>query len=205
MSSRSSSVICTLFLSSPASSQSCLDCHYPCSHWFSPSITSCIVLILLVHVAGSRCVIRSFQPKILQHLPDVSLIRVDRDAVATTPDDTVQDCSTPLKVCVFSDHFLLDLVFSLCHFDEEFHCRSFSTERDVVPVHGCHDMFTLDATLPHVWARDPSRQLEIAECRCKIFLPIWCSVARAVQYKLYCNSPHMCGNLLAAIRQILCS
>ena len=74
-------------------------------------------------------------------------------------------------------------MLSRYHFDEEFHCRSFSTNRDVVPMHGCHDMSDLDAPLPHAWARDPSRQHEIAECRCKLFLPILCSVARDVQAK----------------------
>ena len=48
-------------------------------------------------------------------------------------------------------------------------------------MHGCHDVFTLDATLLHAWARDPSRQLEIAEGRCKLFLPIFCDVTRAAQ------------------------
>ena len=42
-------------------------------------------------------------------------------------------------------------------------------------------MFAFDAALPHAWARDPSRQLQIAECRCKLFLPILCGVACAVQ------------------------
>ena len=49
------------------------------------------------------------------------------------------------------------------------------------PVHSCHDMFALDAALPHAWARDPSRQLVFAECRCKLFLPILCGVACAAQ------------------------
>ena len=42
-------------------------------------------------------------------------------------------------------------------------------------------MFALDAPLPHAWARDPSRQREIPECRCKLFLAIRCDDAGAVQ------------------------
>ena len=42
-------------------------------------------------------------------------------------------------------------------------------------------MYDLDATSPHTWGRDPSRQLEVAECRYKLFFPIVCGVTRAVQ------------------------
>ena len=56
-----------------------------------------------------------------------------------------------------------------------------SLNHDAVSVHGCHDMFALDASSPHAWACDPSRQLEIAGCRCELFLPILRGVARAVQ------------------------
>ena len=52
------------------------------------------------------------QFKILQHLPDVSLIRLDRNAVATPLDDTIQDSSGFLEVHIFTYHPLLDLVFS---------------------------------------------------------------------------------------------
>ena len=43
-------------------------------------------------------------------------------------------------------------------------------------------MFALDAAFPHTLSRAPSRQFEIAECRCQpLLLPILCGVARAVQ------------------------
>ena len=42
-------------------------------------------------------------------------------------------------------------------------------------------MFSLGAALPHAWARDPSRQLEIAVCRCQLFLSFFCAASRAVQ------------------------
>ena len=53
------------------------------------STTSCIVL-LLIRVAWSRCVIRLLQFKNLQYVPDMSLVRLDRDVVATPLDDPVQ-------------------------------------------------------------------------------------------------------------------
>ena len=59
----------------------------------------------------------------------------------------------------------------------KFHRRSFSIDRNVVPARNCHDMFALDTALPHARARDPSRQLEIPERRCKLFLSILCGVA----------------------------
>ena len=49
----------------------------------------------------SRRVIRSFQLKILQHLSDVSLIRLDCDTVTTALNDTIQYSAIHLKVCVF--------------------------------------------------------------------------------------------------------
>ena len=49
------------------------------------------------------------------------------------------------------------------------------------PAHGGQEMFSIDAICPHTWARNPSRQLEVAECRCKLFLSILCGVSRAVQ------------------------
>ena len=42
-------------------------------------------------------------------------------------------------------------------------------------------MFTSDTTLPHAWARDPSRQFELAERRCKLLLSVLRGVARALQ------------------------
>ena len=42
-------------------------------------------------------------------------------------------------------------------------------------------MLTSDVTLPHARARDPYRQFELAECRCKLFLPILQGVSCAVQ------------------------
>ena len=131
-------------------------------------VISCVDLILAFHSAWSRKVIRLF--KIRQYLPDVSLVCLDCDAVATQLDDTIQDSSALLKVCIFLNHLFLDLISSSNHFDEEFHHRSFSTDRDVVPVHHCHDVYALDTAMPHTRARAPSRQLEIAECRCKLFL-----------------------------------
>ena len=65
-------------------------------------------------------------------------------------------------------------------------------DRDVVPVYGCHNVFSLDAALPHTRARAPSRQLVIAECRCELLLPILCGVR--VPYKLYCNNPDVCSS-----------
>ena len=111
----------------PASAQSCLVWRCTCSHWFSPSLpsSSCIVLVFLVHVPWSRYAI--------QYLPHVTLTRLDRDAVATPLADTIQGSSSLLEVRIFNNHLLIDFVFSWYHFDEEFHCRSFPTNRDVVP------------------------------------------------------------------------
>ena len=53
-------------------------------------------------------------------------------------------------------------------------------------------MFTLDTALPHTRTRTPSSQLEIAECRCQLFLQ-FCAASR-VPYNLYCDSPHMCSS-----------
>ena len=144
-------------------------------------VTPCVALILPLHGAWSRRVIRSFQLKILQYLPDVLLIRLYCDAV-TTPSMTrfniplfSKSASSPIFCFLISD--FLDILLMR----KKFHCRSISAGCDLVSVHGCHDMFALDTALPHAWAWDPFRQLEIAECRCKLFLPILCGVAHAVQ------------------------
>ena len=55
--------------------------------------------------------IHLFLFKILQDLPDMSLIRLDRDAVATQLDDTIRDSSNLLEVHIFCLLFL-GLVFS---------------------------------------------------------------------------------------------
>ena len=74
-------------------------------------ITSRIVLILLIPVVWSRCVSRLFQLKILEYQPDMSLIRLDRHAVATPLDGTTQDSSfsrspsSPVT-CVLISYFL---------------------------------------------------------------------------------------------------
>ena len=60
------------------------------------------------------------------------------------------------------------------------------------PMHSCRDMFALDEAFPHAWACAPSRQFEIAECRLPAPPPNFVR-RRAVPYKLYCNSPHMCS------------
>ena len=65
-------------------------------------VTSCVALTLPFHGAWRRRVIRSFQLKILQHLPAVSLIRLDCDAVTTPFNEPIQYSSTLLKVCVLS-------------------------------------------------------------------------------------------------------
>ena len=61
------------------------------------------------------------------------------------------------------------------------------------------------ATLPHTWARDPSRQHEVAECRCKLILHIFCGVTRAIQAVLRQSAHvfHLLGNPLSAVRRIL--
>ena len=66
-------------------------------------------------------------------------------------------------------------------------------------------MFALDAALPHAWARDPSRQLEIAECRCKRCLPILCGVVGTVRavWQQPASVRHLPVHLLAAIHRIL--
>ena len=67
-------------------------------------------------------------------------------------------------------------------------------------------MFTRDATLPHAWARDPSRQLKMAECLCKLFLPMLCG-GRACRTS--CNATartcahHQPDSPLAAVPRIL--
>ena len=65
---------------------------------------------------------------------------------------------TLLEVRIFTHH--------------HFHRRSFSTNRDFIPVHSGHDMFTIDGTCPNGCERDPSRQLDVAECRFKLLLTI---------------------------------
>ena len=42
-------------------------------------------------------------------------------------------------------------------------------------------MIALDTAFPPAWARAPSRQLDIAKCRCQLLLPILCGVVCAVQ------------------------
>ena len=144
-------------------------------------IIPCADLILAFHGTWSRSVVRSFQLKTLQYLPDVPLVRLNCDAATTSLDDPIQYSSTLLKVCVFSNHLLLDLIFPRYLTAEKFHCRPFTTDRDVVSVHGRHDVLALDVPVPHARACDPSRQLEIAERRGELFLPNLSGVARAIQ------------------------
>ena len=73
------------------------------------------------------------------------------------------------------------------------HHRPISIDSDVVSVHGCHDMFALDAALPHTRARASSRQYEIALSVEESSSSQFCLASR-VPYKLYCNSPHMCSS-----------
>ena len=101
---------------------------------------------------------------------------------------------------IFSS-LLLDLVFSRCLFDEKLQRRPLSTDRDVVSVHGYHDLFALDASSPHAWAGDPSRQLEVAESRCELLLPILCGVARAVQALLQLPAHVLIACLVVLWRQ----
>ena len=119
-------------------------------------------------------------------------IRLDRDAAATPLDDTIQDSSNLLEVRISTYHKFLDLVLTDIILMRSSTADRFSTNRDAFAMHACHDVFNLDATLPHAWARDPSRQLEVAECQCKLFLPP--TFVRRLPYKLYCNSPHMCSS-----------
>ena len=100
---------------------------HPHDHHPLASISSCIVL-LLVHVAWRRCVIRLIQLKILQYLRDMSLTRLDRDVVATPLDDTIEDSSNLLEIRIFTHHQFLDLAFSWYNFDEEIHRRSSSQQ-----------------------------------------------------------------------------
>ena len=56
-----------------------------------------------------------------------------------------------------------------------------SADGDVMTVHSCHTEYALDAAFAHAPARAPSRQIEIAGCRCQLFLTVLCGVARSVQ------------------------
>ena len=67
---------------------------------------------LVLSLASSRCVIRLFQLKDLQYLPDMSLVRLDRDSVATPLGDTIQDSSNVFQVRIFTYRLFLDLVVS---------------------------------------------------------------------------------------------
>ena len=112
--------------------------------------------------------------------------------------------STLVKVCVFSNHLLLDLVFSRYLADEKTHRRSFTTDGEVIFVHGRHDVLSLDASSPHARACDSSRQSEIAQRRHELFLPILCGVARAIQ--AFFAAARTCARLLpgsppAAVRR----
>ena len=100
----SSLAICGLFLPDRHTCR-------PTRAWFESSlfawvlslafVTCCIALLLSFHGAWSRRVIRSFQLKVLQYLPDMSLTRLDCDAVTTPYNDTGQYYSTLVKVCIF--------------------------------------------------------------------------------------------------------
>ena len=170
----SSPAICGLSLSSPSVLSLAL-------------VTPCIALILPFHGAWSRRVIRSFgvcsfQLKTLQYLPDVPLIRLN--CGASRPHSMTRfnivalfskSASSPITC------FLISCLLEIFLMRNSTADRS-PTDHDVVSVHGCHDMFAVDASPPHAWGCDSSRQLQIAECRCELFLPILC----------YCSSPHMC-------------
>ena len=56
--------------------------------------------------------IRLFRFMIIQHLPDMSLIRIDHDVVATPHDDTIHNSSTLREVRIFTCHLFLHLVCS---------------------------------------------------------------------------------------------
>ena len=99
--------------------------------------------------------------------------------------------SSPI-VCFLISH-ILEIIF-----DKEFYRRPLTTKRDVIPVHGCHDMYALDVALPHTRAGAPSRQLESAECRgvaCAVCCISWIAAARTCVR-------HLPGTLLAAVRRI---
>ena len=61
-------------------------------------------------------------------------------------------------------------------------------------MHGRHDVLSLDVSSPHARACDTSRQLEIAERRCELFLPVNCVRRRACHTSFFCSSPHMCSS-----------
>ena len=130
-------------------------------------------------VAWSRCVIRLFQLKILQYLPDTSLIRLDRDAIATPLDDTIQDsnsrsASSPITCFLIS--YFLDIIF-----------MRHSTAHRSPPIlmsSPCRVATTCSALMQPCHTHGhaiPLVNFEVPEWRCKLFLPILCGVARAVQ------------------------
>ena len=185
-SSRSSFVICTLFLSSASPP------HHPNrvwsgaarSHWVLSlaSVASCIVLILLVHVAWSRCMIRWFQFQILQYIPDVPLISLDRDALPNPLEDTIQDSSSLLVVRILMKSSTADrsppIVMSYpCTVDTK---NSPLTQ----PCHA-HGHATPLVNL---------RWLSVGGSSSSQF----CAASRA-PYKLYCNNPHMCSSITCRV------
>ena len=92
-------------------------------------VPPCAALILpFTRRMGSQS--ESLVPKqgISFNLPDMSLIRLNCDAVATPFNDTIQYSCVLLKVCVFLNHLILDLVFSRYLFDECFHHRPLSAD-----------------------------------------------------------------------------
>ena len=70
--------------------------------------------------------------------------------------------------------------FLVSHFLDMILMRNSTADRSP-PMHNCHTEYALDAAFAHAPARAPSRQFEIAECRCQLFLTVLCGVARAVQ------------------------
>ena len=97
-----------------------------------------------------------------------------------------------LEVWVSPEHLFLDLILFGYHLDEELHCRPLPPIVMSSPVHGCHDVLSLDAASPHARARASPRQSETAERRCQFLFHI-CAASR-VPYRLYRSSPHMCSS-----------
>ena len=147
----------------------------------SPTVSAWLSLASSSAISGrsrSCMVWRPWSHDSLVPIRGVSLVCLDCDAVAIPVGDAVQYSPTLLEVWVSPEHLLLDCVLSGYHLDEEFKRQPFSTNCDVVSMHRCNNVLSLDVTFPHTRAR-ASHQFQIAECRCHLLLPVLCDVARA--------------------------
>ena len=147
-----------------------------------PSSASVLSLAFIppCQIAWSRGVVRSFQLEALHYLSDMPLICLNCDSVRVF-NDTVECSPALLEVWVSPEYLFPDLILLGYHLDEELYGRPWSTDCNVVAVHGRHDILPLDAASPHIWARASPRQSETSERRGQFLFPILCGVTRAVQ------------------------